>query len=228
MLHARSSRLGLAFGIAMLESRIEASPRAPGKEPPGLRRGAVPPRRSRGGDDRRIAPTQGQYVARYTLSLEQRFSLCSDFRVAIAIDRASALRHSFSMPKPELLETFPNPYPGRDYEIAMECPEFTRSVRSAASRATRTSSRAQGRRAGLRHDHITYVPGDVCIELKSLKLYLWSFRNDGIFYERAVNRILDDVARVTKPRWMEVVGDFNIRGGIKSVIRARVGARSAG
>ena len=71
------------------------------------------------------------------------------------------------------------------------------------------------------------MPGEVCIELKSLKLYLWSFRNDGIFYERAVNRILDDLAAVTKPRWMEVVGDFNIRGGIKSVIRARVGATSS-
>ena len=62
------------------------------------------------------------------------------------------------------------------------------------------------------------------MELKSLKLYLWSFRNDGIFYERAVNRILDDLAAVTKPTWMEVVGDFNIRGGIKSVITAHVGA----
>jgi 7-cyano-7-deazaguanine reductase len=64
------------------------------------------------------------------------------------------------------------------------------------------------------------------VELKSLKLYLWSFRNDGIFYERAVNRILDDLATKVKPRWMEVVGDFNVRGGIKSVIIARHGART--
>jgi 7-cyano-7-deazaguanine reductase len=63
------------------------------------------------------------------------------------------------------------------------------------------------------------------VELKSLKLYLWSFRNDGIFYERAVNRILDDLAAATRPVWMEVVGDFNVRGGIKSVITASVGAR---
>jgi 7-cyano-7-deazaguanine reductase len=70
------------------------------------------------------------------------------------------------------------------------------------------------------------VPADVCVELKSLKLYLWSFRNDGIFYERAVNRILDDLATAVKPRWMEVVGDFNVRGGIKSVIIARHGART--
>jgi 7-cyano-7-deazaguanine reductase len=67
----------------------------------------------------------------------------------------------------------------------------------------------------------------VCLELKSLKLYLWSFRDDGIFYERAVNRILDDLSAASNPRWMEVVGDFNIRGGIKSVIRARVGAAGA-
>jgi 7-cyano-7-deazaguanine reductase len=72
---------------------------------------------------------------------------------------------------------------------------------------------------------ITYVPADVCIELKSLKLYLWSFRNDGIFYERAVNRILDDLAAAVKPKWMRVVGDFNLRGGIKSVITATHGAR---
>ena len=67
---------------------------------------------------------------------------------------------------------------------------------------------------------ITYVPDRRCIELKSLKLYLWSFRNDGIFYERAVNRILDDLVKAARPRRMVVVGDFNLRGGIKSVITA--------
>ena len=72
---------------------------------------------------------------------------------------------------------------------------------------------------------ITYVPADVCLELKSLKLYLWSFRNDGIFYERAVNRILDDLSASAKPKWMRVVGDFNLRGGIKSVITAQYGVR---
>jgi 7-cyano-7-deazaguanine reductase len=65
---------------------------------------------------------------------------------------------------------------------------------------------------------ITYIPAAKCIELKSLKLYLWSFRNDGIFYERAVNRILDDLVATAKPKWLRVVGDFNTRGGIKSVI----------
>jgi 7-cyano-7-deazaguanine reductase len=71
---------------------------------------------------------------------------------------------------------------------------------------------------------ITYVPAEVCVELKSLKFYLWSFRNDGIFYERAVNRILDDLVAAVKPKWMKVVGDFNLRGGIKSVITATRGA----
>ena len=68
--------------------------------------------------------------------------------------------------------------------------------------------------------NMTYVPDAVCLELKSLKLYLWSFRNDGIFYERVVNRILDDLVAVAKPRMMRIVGDFNVRGGLKSVITA--------
>ncbi len=73
---------------------------------------------------------------------------------------------------------------------------------------------------------ITYVPAELCLELKSLKMYLWSFRNDGIFYERAVNRILDDLAERAKPKWMRVVGDFNVRGGIKSIITATHGTET--
>ena len=72
---------------------------------------------------------------------------------------------------------------------------------------------------------ITYVPAASCVELKSLKFYLWSYRNDGIFYERAVNRILDDLVAACSPKWMKVVGDFNVRGGIKSVITATHGAK---
>ena len=133
------------------------------------------------------------------------------------------------MPKPEILETFPNPYPDREYEIEMECPEFTSLCPLGGIETDASELRAlSGGAPDFGTIHITYVPGDLCVELKSLKLYLWSFRNDGIFYERAVNRILDDLSAACKPRWMEVVGDFNIRGGIKSVIRARVGARSAG
>jgi 7-cyano-7-deazaguanine reductase len=129
------------------------------------------------------------------------------------------------MPRPELLETFPNPYPGRDYEIHMTCPEFTSlcplgGIESDASELTLLSGGAPDFGTII----IAYVPDAVCLELKSLKLYLWSFRNDGIFYERAVNHILDDLVAAARPRRMEVIGDFNVRGGIKSVITARATA----
>lgn len=132
------------------------------------------------------------------------------------------------MPQRELLESFPNPYAGRLYEIRMTCPEFTSlcplgGVESDAS----DLSLLKGGAPDFGTIHITYVPGDLCVELKSLKLYLWSFRNAAVFYERAVNRILDDVSECVRPVWMEVTGDFNVRGGIKSVISAQVGARPA-
>ena len=131
------------------------------------------------------------------------------------------------MPRPELLETFENPYPGRDYEIQMECPEFTSLCPLGGIESDANELRQlQGGAPDFGTIHIRYVPDRHCLELKTLKLYLWSFRDDGIFYERAVNRILDDLAKACSPRWMEVIGDFNIRGGIKSVITARVGART--
>ena len=130
------------------------------------------------------------------------------------------------MPRPDLLETFPNPYPGRDYVIKMECPEFTSLCPIGGVESDAEELRQLGGGApDFGTIYITYIPADVCLELKSLKLYLWSFRNDGIFYERAVNRILDDLAGAAKPRSMEIVGDFNVRGGIKSVVTARVGKR---
>ena len=130
------------------------------------------------------------------------------------------------MPRPELLETFDNPYPDREYEIQMECDEFTSlcPVGGIESDAEELKQ-LQGGAPDFGTIFITYAPAKKCLELKSLKLYLWSFRNDGIFYERAVNRILDDLSSACKPRWMEVVGDFNVRGGIKSVITARVEAK---
>ncbi|HEX5830327.1 MAG TPA: preQ(1) synthase [Gemmatimonadaceae bacterium] len=129
------------------------------------------------------------------------------------------------MPKPDLLETFPNPYAGRDYEIHMTCPEFTSLCPLGGIEGDAGDLRAlEGGAPDFGTIIIDYVPGDVCLELKSLKLYLWSFRNDGIFYERAVNRILDDLVAACKPRRMTVVGDFNVRGGIKSVITARAEA----
>ena len=137
--------------------------------------------------------------------------------------------HSSRMPRPELLETFPNPYPDRAYEIAMECAEFTSLCPLGGIETDAAELEAlKGGAPDFGTIRITYVPRDACLELKSLKLYLWSFRNDGIFYERAVNRILDDLSQAAKPQWMEVVGDFNVRGGIKSVITAHVGARTRG
>jgi 7-cyano-7-deazaguanine reductase len=130
------------------------------------------------------------------------------------------------MPKPELLETFANPYSDRDYEIHMDCHEFTSlcplgGIESDAEEL----ALLKGGAPDFGTIRITYHPGDVCVELKSLKLYLWSFRNDGIFYERAVNRIHDDLVAAVHPKWMRVVGDFNLRGGIKSIITVEHGRK---
>ena len=105
------------------------------------------------------------------------------------------------------LETFSNPRPERDYEISMECPEFT-------CVCPRTG---QPDFATIR---IRYVPDRLCVELKSLKLYLWSFRDEGAFHEAVINRILDDLVRACQPRSMTVVGDFNVRGGIHTTVTA--------
>ncbi len=93
------------------------------------------------------------------------------------------------------IETFPNPRPERDYEIAIDCPEFT-------SVCPKTGLPDFG------EIRITYVPGDRCIELKSLKYYFIEFRNRGIFYEAVTNQILDDLVAACQPRRMTVVGDF--------------------
>ena len=105
------------------------------------------------------------------------------------------------------LETFPNPRPGRDYEIAIRCPEFT-------SVCPKTGHPDFG------EIRITYVPDDRCIELKSLKYYLFDFRNKGIFYEAVTNQILDDLLACLEPRRMVVEGDFQVRGGIHTVVVA--------
>ena len=105
------------------------------------------------------------------------------------------------------LETFPNPRPERDYEISMECPEFT----CVCPRTGQPDFATIG---------IRYVPDRLCVELKSLKLYLWSFRDEGAFHEAVINRILDDLVRACQPRSMTVVGDFNVRGGIHTVVTA--------
>ena len=109
----------------------------------------------------------------------------------------------------------------------MDCTEFTSLCPLGGIESdARELSLLEGGAPDFGIIRITYSPAAQCLELKSLKLYLWSFRNDGIFYERAVNRILDDLAAATKPRWMRVVGDFNVRGGIKSVITVDFGVAS--
>ena len=130
------------------------------------------------------------------------------------------------MPRPDLLEAFANPYPGRPYEIHMTCPEFTSLCPVGGIETDATElEKLRGGAPDFGTIDITYVPAERCIELKSLKLYLWSFRNEGVFYERVVNRILDDLVAAVEPTWMRVVGDFNIRGGIKSIVTATHGTR---
>src|SRR5256885_6239864 len=120
---------------------------------------------------------------------------------------ADLAKRSPTAPAKELA-TFANPRPGRDYEIRFECPEFT----------CLCPMTGQPDFATIR---IAYVPDQLCVELKSLKLYLWSFRNEGAFHEAVTNRILDDLVRALKPRRCEVVGDFLVRGGIHTVVIAR-------
>ena len=106
------------------------------------------------------------------------------------------------------LQTFANPRPERDYEIAMECPEFT-CVCPMTGQPDFATIR------------ITYVPDALCVELKALKLYLWSYRDQGAFHEAVTNQILDDLVRVLRPRRMTVEGDFAVRGGIHTRIAVR-------
>ena len=108
----------------------------------------------------------------------------------------------------EPVETFPNPEPARDYEIAIRCPEFT-------SLCPKTGLPDFG------EIRITYVPDARCIELKALKYYLLAFRDHGVFYERLTNQILDDLVAACAPRRMVVVGDFSARGGITTTVTAR-------
>jgi 7-cyano-7-deazaguanine reductase len=105
------------------------------------------------------------------------------------------------------VETFPNPKPNRPYEIRFECPEFT-CVCPMTGQPDFATIR------------ITYVPDRLCVELKSLKLYLWSFRDEGTFHEAVTNRILDDLVAALAPRRLRVEGDFAVRGGIHTVVVA--------
>src|SRR4029079_12669377 len=109
------------------------------------------------------------------------------------------------------LETFPNPRPERDYDITISCPEFT-----SVCPKTRVPDFGALRSASGRDER--------CVELKSLKYYMIEFRNRGIFYEHVTNEILDELVSLLKPRRMTVIGDFSVRGGIKTVVRAEYNA----
>ena len=105
------------------------------------------------------------------------------------------------------LETFPNPNPERNYQIEMETDEFTCVCPKTGQPDFATI-------------RIRYIPDELCVELKSLKLYLWSFREKGAFHEAVTNQILDDLVEVVRPRHATVEGDFNIRGGIHTSVTA--------
>ena len=105
------------------------------------------------------------------------------------------------------IEIFDNPNPERDYEIEFDCPEFTCLCPLTGQ-------------PDFAHFRITYVPGDKCVELKSLKLYLWSYRDEGAFHEAVTNKILDDLVAAVGPRLMEVKGEWFVRGGITTVVTA--------
>jgi 7-cyano-7-deazaguanine reductase len=109
------------------------------------------------------------------------------------------------------IETFPNPAPHRSFTIKHICPEFTSVCPKTGQPDFATID-------------LEYIPDQTCIELKSLKFYYQGFRQQGIFYEAVVNRILDDLSAACSPRWMRVTGSFNVRGGIASVIVAEHGS----
>jgi len=105
------------------------------------------------------------------------------------------------------IEIFKNPYPRRDYDIEIDCPEFT----------CLCPKTGQPDFATIR---VSYVPDEFCVELKSLKLYLWNYRNEGAFHEAVTNKILDDLVKAVKPRHMSIEADFFVRGGLHTVVSA--------
>lgn len=108
--------------------------------------------------------------------------------------------------KREILEVFENAYPDKDYTVIHTAPEFTSVCPKTGQPDFATII-------------IEYIPDELCIELKSLKFYLNSYRNDGIYFESVTNKILDDLVEVTKPRYMLITASFNVRGGISSVVK---------
>ena len=112
------------------------------------------------------------------------------------------------------LDTFPNPRPGREYVIRHVCPEYTALCPVTGQPDFGTIL-------------VSYVPARLCVELKSLKLYIWSFRDQGHFFEQVTNQILDDLVQALRPKRMTVTGRFNVRGGIWTRVIARHPPRRA-
>lgn len=119
--------------------------------------------------------------------------------------RTCGMRQRMSSQPSKEIQTFPNPAADRDYEIAFDVPEFTclcpLTGQPDFARFT-----------------IKYVPDQLCVELKSLKLYMWSYRNEGAFHEKVTNTIADDIIKAIQPRKLTVVGDFFVRGGIGTLV----------
>lgn len=114
--------------------------------------------------------------------------------------------------RPREIETFPNPAPNRDYVILHTCPEFTSVCPKTGQPDFATID-------------LEYVPNETCIELKALKLYYYGFRNEGAFYEKVTNVLLDEISAACAPRWMRITAHWNVRGGIGSVVVAETGPR---
>ncbi len=131
-----------------------------------------------------------------------------------ALGRKSILTKSQLANPRSILDTFPNPRPDRDYEIQFVFPEFTSlcPVTGQPDFATIT---------------INYIPDKRCVEMKSLKLYFFSFRDKGIFYEAVVNQILDDLVAILKPKQMKVTGKFAVRGGTEGIVTAEYSANES-
>jgi 7-cyano-7-deazaguanine reductase len=123
------------------------------------------------------------------------------------LERANVASKPTARPSKTTLETFPNPSAGRDYTIRMRIPEFTCLCPKTGQPDFATL-------------FLEYVPDAKCVELKSLKLYVWSYRNEGAFHEAVTNRILDDLVRSMEPRFLRLTAEFNVRGGIYTAVVA--------
>lgn len=108
-------------------------------------------------------------------------------------------------PSREILETFPNPQPDRDYTIRIRIPEFTCLCPKTGQPDFATL-------------HLDYVPDEECVELKSLKLYVWGYRNEGAFHEAVTNKIVDDLVARLAPRFLRLTAEFNVRGGLYTTV----------